>query len=136
MILILGVGNELRGDDAFGPLAVRELKKSGIRATFWSGETPENFITSVREPVETLVIIDTAELGKEPGTVELLDPARIKKTAAGTHKLPLSLLIDHLRPEKTIFIAAQPLSTSFGAQPSKEILEAVEKAKKIIKTIK
>jgi hydrogenase 3 maturation protease len=132
MMLILGVGNELRGDDAFGPLAVRELKKSGILANFWSGETPENFITSVREPVETLVILDTAELGKEPGTVELVDPDRINESLTSTHKLPLSLLIDHLKPGKTFFIAAQPKTLEFGARPSKEILKAVKKAKEIV----
>ncbi|UCG95040.1 MAG: hydrogenase maturation protease [archaeon] len=131
MILIIGVGNDMRGDDAFGPLVIQELRRTGTQATLWSGGAPENFIGKIREPVETLVILDTAYLGKEPGTVEIIDPDKIKGHVS-THKLPLSLLIKTLRPEKTYFIAAQPLSSSFGVEPSPEILRAVERAKEIV----
>jgi len=140
MILILGVGNEMRGDDAFGPLVVKMLRKEisdQKSVTIWFGDTPENYITKIREPVDTLIVIDTAFIGKKSGTVELLDPDRITGHVS-THKLPLSLLINHLKPAKTWFIAAQPQNLEFGANPSKEILEAVKRAKKmaleIIKT--
>lgn len=134
MILVLGVGNEMRGDDAFGPLVIKELEKMNLDVTLWAGEAPENFVGKIKEPVEKLIILDTAQLGKEPGTIEMIDPVRIKGHVS-THKLPLSLLINQLKPQKTYFIAAQPKSTEFGAKPSKEILEAVEKAKEIAEKI-
>ncbi len=130
MMLILGVGNELRGDDAFGPLVVEKLRGC-TRATLWSGDTPENFIGKIKEKVETLIIMDTTYLGKEPGAIEILDPDRIKK-GGNTHKIPLSLIIDQLKPEKTYFIAAQPKAVEFGDEPSKEIIKAVEKAKEMV----
>lgn len=126
MMLVLGVGNEMRGDDAFGPLVVKKLEGK-TSAVMWSGETPENFVTKVRGPVEMLIVLDTAQLGKRPGTVELLEPDKIRGHAS-THKLPLSLLIGHMKPEKTFFIAAQPKSTNFGNKPSPEILKAVGRA--------
>ncbi|MCK4635230.1 MAG: hydrogenase 3 maturation endopeptidase HyCI [Candidatus Aenigmarchaeota archaeon] len=135
MILILGVGNEMRGDDAFGPLVVEKLREISNQnsITIWSGDTPENFIGKIKERVEKLIIMDTAYLGKEPGTVELLEPERITKQAVSTHKIPLSLIIDQLKPEKTYFIAAQPKAVEFGTEPSKEILKAVEKAIEMVK---
>ena len=134
MMLVLGVGNMLMGDDAFGPLVVEKLREISNQnsISLWSGDTPENYIGKIRERPEKLIIMDTAYMGKEPGTVELLEPERITKRATSTHKIPLSLIIDQLKPEKTYFIAAQPKAVEFGTEPSKEILEAVEKAKEMV----
>jgi len=136
MILVLGVGNELRGDDAFGPLVIQSLREEipEGKAMLWFGESPENFIGSIKERPDKLIILDTAQMDREPGTVELVDPAAIVSQPS-THKLPLSLLIDQLRPGETIFIAAQPKETGFNSEPSREILKAVKKAEKMILSI-
>ncbi len=127
-MLVLGVGNRMMGDDAFGPLVVERLRKRNLekKITLWSGESPESYLGKFRRS-KTLVIIDTARLGKEPGTVELVDADKIKGPCS-THKIPLSLIIKQLKPKKVYFIAAQPKSVEFGAGPSQEIKKAVEKA--------
>jgi len=134
MILVLGVGNELRGDDAFGLLVVKELKKKikSPHVILWSGEAPENFIGEVKGTVDKLIVIDTALLGKKPGTLGLVKPEMISKQAISTHKLPLSLLAEILEPKEAYFICAQPKTTEFGAKPSKEILSAVKEAEKLV----
>jgi len=132
MILILGIGNEMMGDDAFGPLVVKELKKKNVSAKLWSGSTPENFITKIKEPIEKLILLDTADLGEPPGTVKKINPSLVSKHYISTHKIPLNFLIRQLNPKETIFIAAQPKSLDFGASPSKEILGAIGKALKYL----
>jgi len=136
MIVVLGVGNELRGDDVFGLLVVKELQKEIKRpdVIFWTGETPENFIGEVKD-IDKLIIVDTAVLGKKAGTIELVDPEKISKKSLSTHRLPLSLLVKIAEPKEAYFVCAQPKTTEFGAKPSKEILKAVGKAKKIAKEI-
>jgi len=134
MMLILGVGNRMMGDDAFGPLVVEKLRESGINAEFWFGEDPENFIGKVKERPEILVIIDTALLGRKPGSVKLINPTKIINQPS-THKFPLPLVIETLNPGKTYFVAAEPKSLEFCCKPSEEILEAVDKAEKIVKKI-
>lgn len=138
MILVLGVGNKLMGDDAFGPLVVEKLHEkieNNNSIILWAGEAPENFVGKIKEPVEKLIILDTAFLDKEPGTVELINPDKIKKGSLSTHKIPLSLIIEQLKPEKTFFIAAQPKTVEFGTKPSKEIIRATKKAVEIVEEL-
>ncbi|MCD6477719.1 MAG: hypothetical protein J7K87_01825 [Candidatus Aenigmarchaeota archaeon] len=66
MMLVLGIGNEMMDDYSFGPLVIEKLKKKNISAELWSGSTPENFITKIKEPIEKLILLDTADLGN-PG---------------------------------------------------------------------
>ena len=134
-MLVLGIGNEMMGDDAFGPLVIEKLKKKNVSAELWSGSTPENFITKIKGPIEKLILLDTADLGEPPGTVKKINPSLVSRHFISTHKIPLSFLIKQLNPKETIFIAAQPKSLDFGATPSEEILGAAEKAVEMVEKL-
>lgn len=57
-ILVIGIGNPLRGDDAAGPLAARELRRRGFRALDVHQLTPE-----LAEPVSRarrVIFIDSS----------------------------------------------------------------------------
>ena len=92
-MLVLGIGNEMMGDDAFGPLVIEKLKKKNVSAELWSGSTPENFITKIKGPIEKLILLDTADLGEPPGTVKKINPSLVSRHFISTHKIPLSFLI-------------------------------------------
>lgn len=134
MTLVLGVGNRMMGDDAFGPLVVEKLRESGAKAELWFGEAPENFIGKFPKNPDILVILDTALLGRKPGSVKHIDPDRVISQPS-THKFPLPLVMETLNPGKTYFIGAEPKSLGFGDEPSPEILKAVEKAFKMVKKL-
>ncbi len=166
-VAILGIGSELRGDDVAGLLAAQQIEKDtkGKSVTpqiqVFIGETaPENLTGEIKgfQPTH-LIIIDAAELNKEPGHIEIMEPGTIGGTSFCTHSLPLKVIIGYLlesfngstgstgstgsprassppRPKsmgcEVIIIGIQPKTLTFGAQPTKEVIAA---AKHLAKTI-
>ncbi|MDD5432399.1 MAG: hydrogenase maturation peptidase HycI [Candidatus Omnitrophica bacterium] len=131
-ICVLGIGSELRGDDAGGMLAAEYLKvacrsvktKVPLRIVFGS-TAPENFTGLIRKFNPThLVIIDSTDLEKKPGSIAVIDEQEIGGISFSTHRLPLKVLIDYLVKAlgcKVIVIGIQPKTLEFGAKPSKEV---------------
>ena len=131
MMLVLGVGNEMMGDDAFGPLVVKELEGK-TKAKLWSGSNPENYIGKIKKPLEKLVILDAAYMKKEPGSVKIIEPREIRERTISTHKIPLSMVMRQLEANSTYYIVAQPKDVEFGTEPSKEIKKAAKKASRMV----
>jgi hydrogenase 3 maturation protease len=157
-IAVLGVGSELRGDDIAGLLAAQQIEKTitkqttsphstrpdksalaqgGPEVRVFIGETaPENLTGEIKKFQPThLIIIDAAELNKEPGHIEIMEPGTIGGTSFCTHSLPLKIVIGYLLESfkfQAIIIGIQPKTLVFGAQPTKEVVAA---AKHIAKAI-
>jgi hydrogenase 3 maturation protease len=133
-ILILGVGNPSKGDDAAGLLCASELKKfvrgralSRLKILF-GFESPENFTGKIRAFHPELVLILDAALGPhKPGTVFIVDKERIADGGVSTHNIPLAILVSYL--EETIacrvtVLGIQPLILSPGADVSAPVKSA------------
>jgi hydrogenase 3 maturation protease len=135
-VAILGVGNELRGDDGIGPVVVRALQKTlaGHENLLLAdtGPAPENFTGAVRRFAPQLVIlIDAALLDAAPGSILWIDWRETAGFSASSHTLPLSVLVEYLTAElgcEVFLIGIQPEDTSFGAPLSK----TVENAKDVL----
>ena len=101
--LVLGCGNELFGDDGFGPAVARRLRdRAGV---------PESVVvldvgTSVREvlfnvvlsPVRPrrIMVVDAVDMGRAPGavwTIEAGDLPLVKLDDFSMHQLPTSNLL-------------------------------------------
>ena len=143
---ICGVGNRLRGDDAFGPAVVERLQekyaqngRNGEMIFLDCGTAPENFVSNIDKfKPGVVVIIDAVNLGKEPGHVEIVDIARIVGVLHSTHQLPLSLFIEYLRRNAGCgvhFVGVQPKSCAFGEVMSKECEEAIVRAEEVVSGI-
>lgn len=135
-VAVLGVGNMLRGDDAIGPVVVRELSNEGVDAFFFDcGTAPESFSGAVflKKP-KKIVIVDAVDMKKEPGTVEIIDISAISGILISTHKLPLSLTIKHLETstKNIVFVGAQPKITAFGEEMTSAGKKAVMRAKELV----
>ncbi|MCX7854479.1 MAG: hydrogenase maturation protease [Anaerolineae bacterium] len=67
--LILGLGNPLRGDDGIGPRVVAELLRRGLPdgVEAVDGGTSGLDLLHLLEGWERVIIVDAAELGREPG---------------------------------------------------------------------
>lgn len=151
---ILGIGSELRGDDAVGLLVLEHLRKkinifrraaASRRAVFAKsrrplasrvptfklfngGTAPENLTGEIRrfQPGH-LIMIDAVKLGKRPGTIALVDLKKVESTAFLTHKLSVKLMLDYLAAEMTfttVFIGIQPRSLEFEGKISKPVSRA------------
>jgi hydrogenase 3 maturation protease len=131
-LAVLGVGNELRGDDGIGPLVLRALQinLAGHDRLFLAdaGPAPENFTGALRRFAPHLVIlIDAAVLDETPGTTRWIDPGETDGFSASSHTLPPSILVEYLAAElscEVFLIGVQPQDSSFGAPLSKPVERA------------
>lgn len=139
-IAILGIGNELNGDDAAGVLVARELiEKNGggeswtdpqkpARYVIEAGAVPEAFTGPLRRFQPDLVIlVDAAELGESPGTVGYFHWQQAEGMSASTHTLPPTILAQFLIRDmdcEVFLIGIQPKSLTLDAGVSAEVRQA------------
>ena len=107
--LLLGIGNDLLGDDGVGPFIVEKLRNSDWKVIN-SGIVPENFIHPIRElKPDRIVIIDAVQMGLKPGSIRIIPPETIRNTGTGTHQLPLTFFLEQCASlSPVIFIGIQP----------------------------
>lgn len=132
-VVILGIGNEFRYGDHLGLLAAREIEKLDISKkyqVFSAGTTPENFTGAIRESYPShVVLIDAADMGKAPGTIEIIDESRLSSAPPSTHNIPLSVLVSYLTQEincKVVVLGIQP-----ETNPSNKEFPAEESIKEL-----
>ena len=137
-VALLGIGNELNGDDAAGVRIARSLlrrQRAGriSRPDFLlvldAGLAPENVTGAVRRFGPDLVIlVDAAEMGETPGTIHWLAWQDTTGVTAATHTLPPYMVAQYLAAELTCEVALigiQPQDTSFGFPLSDPVRRAV-----------
>jgi len=125
MNILMGVGNDTRGDDGIGVYIARKFKKDGWISMDCS-TVPENYLGKViKYRPEKLVIVDAAEMGLKAGEIRRIPKHRMGMASFSTHSLPLSLFIDHVERRceaEIVVIGIQPLNM-YG-----EMSEEVKKA--------
>lgn len=122
-IALIGIGQELCGDDAVGVLAARALQKQvGFMPNLLvidAGTAPENFCGKLRAFQPDLVLfIDAARMNGETGLINFLQPHDTTAMGLSTHSLPLYLFADYLMSEmgcETGILGIQPENILFGA---------------------
>lgn len=134
-VVILGVGNELRGDDAAGVLAVRKLLKKKEKLEnvliLEGAQAPENLTSVIRGfSPQFILIIDAADLGTEPGTIILIEPDDALG-GMGTHGISMGDFLRYLQLEtgsKTAILAIQAAGNEFGGPVCPPVRKAVQQA--------
>ena len=136
-VVVLGVGSDLRADDAAGML-VAELLKPHVKVVF-GATASENLTGEVRRLKPThLIIIDAAQMGKKPGAIEIIEPGRIEGITFTTHQLPMSIIARYLNQEigcEIILIGIQPKTLKFGDKVSPQVKASVAQLARLIKKI-
>jgi hydrogenase 3 maturation protease len=135
-IVILGVGNPLKGDDAAGLLCAEALLKSipakarravKILRTY---DVPENYTGIIRKFRPTrVIIIDAALAGLKPGEIFVLEKEKIAIEEISSHKIPLMVLISYLEQSiecKVTVLGIQARNLSFGTPINPDIKAAVK----------
>lgn len=121
-IVIVGVGNVLRGDDGFGPALVARLAGETHALCIDAGTTPENYLgTIVQARPDTILIVDAVHLGSPPGQYEILSTSDLLNTGFATHDIAPRLFVEYLEREtgaRIYMLAVQPQHLDFGAEMS------------------
>lgn len=141
-VLICGIGNDTRGDDAFGVYVVEKLKEriSNQKVVFLNcGEMPESYAGKIiRENPSHVLFIDAVHFEGKPGEIVLADPEGTLGEAFSTHKMPLKLLVGYLKQNinaKFLLIGAQPKQTGLFVDMSKELKDSAERLVSILERI-
>jgi len=141
-VVVCGIGNDVRGDDAFGVYVVEMLKErvSNPKVVFLNcGEMPESYAGKIiRENPSHVVFIDAVHFEGKPGEIVLANPEGTLGEAFSTHKMPLKLLVSYLKGQinaKFILIGAQPKQMGFFVEMSEELKESAEKLVSILERI-
>jgi hydrogenase 3 maturation protease len=153
-VVVLGVGNRLRGDDAIGCIVCDELQGAGespianrqspIASDVFvldCGNTPENYIQPVadRKPARILVV-DCCNYGAKPGEFRLFSREEVDRLSYGllsTHTLPLTLTIEMLSLETRAAIellGIQPERIEFGEDLSDPVQRALPAAVEFVRS--
>lgn len=131
-IAIIGIGNELNGDDAAGVLIVRKIKNNlpeNKQILIVEGSiAPENHTGVIRSfKPDWIWLFDAADLGDKPGSVQLIDLEKVQSIGADTHRLAPTLLLSFLSLElefKAFLFGINPESV----EPFTEVSDTIEKS--------
>jgi hydrogenase 3 maturation protease len=144
-VALVGIGSELRGDDACGVLIAGELARYARKARprgfrVFIGETaPENITGEIKKfGPQQILLVDAAEFGEKAGTIKLFSPEEAGGASFCTHQLPLKILADYLTQSLgciITIIGIQPKKIDFGAPVSDAMRTAVKVVTGAIKEI-
>ena len=130
-MVILGIGNTLRGDDAIGSLLAARLKGRVPYIVYDAGASPENYLGKiVKDAPDTVVIIDSADFGAKAGEVRVLTGPEVTTTNLfSTHNASISLSINYLKNNlraDIIILMIQPESIGLVDKLSRRAQEALD----------
>ena len=134
-LLIIGVGNPYRGDDAAGLQAVRLLRDMGIDASNLQEHSGEGAsLMETWEGAKAVILIDAVNSGSSPGTIHRLEPYNNPLPAqmfqSSTHAFSLPQAIEMARaleelPPRLIVFGIEGQDFQAGAELSSEVRKAL-----------
>jgi hydrogenase 3 maturation protease len=102
-IVLLGIGNEMRGDDGVGHLVAQDLAALDLPFlhAFPVGISLENATHLVaRHHADILILVDAvSDSGRPLGTWDFFEPERLDCFIHSTHSVPLSLFVAYWKRE-------------------------------------
>ncbi|MGD0643071.1 MAG: hydrogenase maturation protease [Roseiarcus sp.] len=142
-ILVLGLGNALRGDDGVGVDVVDALRRGGAEArrdvsvSARDGGTLGLALLPEIESAWALIIVDAARFGGAPGELRVFEgaamDAQVGRARSSVHEVALADLVGaasltgHL-PARRALVGVAPESTDWGLAPSAAVAAAVPAA--------
>lgn len=104
-IAVLGIGHELRGDDAVGIHIIRQLQRFSPpidnRLLLEAGSAPENLTGQLRRfTPHTILLIDAVDMSQPSGMIQFIDLfGNIIESVSSTHTLSLRLFTTYIKTE-------------------------------------
>jgi hydrogenase 3 maturation protease len=132
-LALLGVGQELRGDDFAGSALARLLKTllepRPDLLILDTGAVPENFTAPLRRFQPDLILfVDAAQMNARPGTIHWIELQETGGMSVASHAMPLSILAGFLSNElncRMAILGIQPAQNELGKLLSPQVEHAV-----------
>lgn len=125
-VCVIGIGNELRGEDGIGCKLARKLEKlKSEKIKIINAETvPENFVNVAEGGYSHIILIDSMYTGEYE--VKCLKDLEYTPTITSTHKLPLKLFVDYLKKNCNARIMLVGIGIKDLTRMSKEVIALSE----------
>ena len=134
-IIVIGIGNEFRGDDAAGLLVVRRLKKkqpAGVELQEQSGEAIA--LMEAMDGADAVILVDAVQSGAEAGQIHRYDaseqamPAQFMRCS--THNFSVHDAIEMARaleklPSRLMVYGIEGLHFEHGSELTSAVQTAV-----------
>jgi len=124
---LVGIGNRLCGDDAFGPLVIDRVRHRIPWPVWDSGDTPEGDTGRIAAfEANSVLLLDAVVWGAAPGEIGFFQAHEIPRQGVSTHAASLRLFSDLLNQctqWPVALLGVTPKQTGL-AQPLSEEVEA------------
>lgn len=145
-VLVVGMGNVLRGDDGFGVRVMETLEEGGVPEGVTTAEVGTGGIHLVQELMagyDALVLVDAVDRDAAPGTVFVLRPEvpeasdlsdeERRSVLADTHyAVPAKAMLVanslDVLPDRTYIVGCQPEGDDLSTELSGVVAGAVDEA--------
>ena len=134
-VAIVGVGNEMKGDDGIGPLVAEhfhEKIKDMHEALLVKTYAPENIIGKIISFRPRIVIVfDAAIFDADPGECRLVEKEELITFSMSTHNAPLGIFFEIIKESvdaRIYLIGIQVKSTRFGSEISEHVISSLPSA--------
>lgn len=140
-VVVIGIGNNLLGDDGAGIHVVELLRSEEWPAAveILDGGTLSFSLLEYIEAADLLIVVDAAFLDASPGTVAVFRNAELDAFLAtsrrpSVHEINLLDLLGAARlrgrlPREYALVAIEPANIDWNSQPSTEIVDAIAVAR-------
>ena len=142
-VVIVGIGNVLRGDDGVGPELIEQLKNSKL-STLKSklslidvSEVPENYLGKIAEhKPDTIMLVDAVDFGSPPGSVRIIEQEALKEESLSTHSTSIKLTMKYLRTKtkSVVFLLGIQPTRNFqmGSRLSEPVKQAIRRIEEFL----
>ena len=133
--MVIGVGNELRGDDAVGCIVARRLSVKKLPGVVVNEIQDDcTILLDYFQQADNCLLIDAIVTGKQVGTI-----CRVDLLRSTADKIPLTpsshtfgileamafAKLTNSLPKKSILFGMESINFEFGSEISKEIVSAI-----------
>ncbi len=137
-VVVMGVGNQVRGDDGFGITLAERIEGRVACPLFITWDLPEDYAVKAADLRPDLVLIlDAADFGAEAGQLRLIRAQEIPPTPGVTHRPSLEMMACFFEMDagaETWVLGAQPEMTHIYIRDdmSKPMMRAIERLEPIL----
>ncbi len=133
-MLVVGLGNPDRGDDAAGILVARRLRERGINAIEHTGAMLN--LLDIWAWSDRVIVVDAVVSGATPGSIQIWDPRKVSLKSvvfrASTHEFSLADTIELARavdrlPTWMRIYGIEAARFDACTQPSEDVNSGVER---------
>lgn len=129
-MLVVGVGNPLRGDDVAGLVLGEKLAAKFDLEYLRCEEIPESYLTEMLEsPADTILLVDVVDMKVEAGGIRVLSPDELAGANISTHNCSVSLLatvLTRTKNKEVLVLGIQPANIAWGEFLTPAVAEAID----------